>query len=166
MNIYEAIQIRRSVRNYAPTPIPAEVLARVWEAVRLAPSACNIQPWLFLIVKSEEKKALLQPALRQDWAFTAPLLVVGLGNKRTAWQRDGESIHPIDVAIATEHLVLAAAAEGLGTCWICAFDRQAFTRALELEPEWEPVAVTPLGYPDDPSLRTPRKAVSDLVKEI
>lgn len=165
MNFYEAVRARRSVRNYRPTPIGPDKLARIWEAVRLSPSACNLQPWRFLVVKSEAVRGRISRIL-QPWVMTAPLIVVALGNRNTGWRRDGQSYHEVDVAIAVEHLVLAAAVEGLATCWICAFDREAMHHALNLEPEWDAVAVTPLGYPDDPSVRTPRKAVSEIVREI
>lgn len=163
MELYEAINTRRSVRAYKPAPIPQDKLDRLWEAVRWAPSACNLQPWRFLVLKSAETKAKLKGIL-QDWACSAPLIIVGLGNRRSAWCRDGESIHALDVAIAAEHLVLAAAAEGLGTCWICAFDRKALHRVLGLSPDWDPVMVTPLGYSDDRSPRTDRKAVSEIIQ--
>jgi nitroreductase len=165
MNFYEVIHARRSVRNFHSTPINPEKLTRIWEAVRLAPSACNLQPWRFLVVKSDVMRAKISRIL-QPWALTAPLLVVALGNRKTAWRRDGQSYHEVDVAIAMEHLVLAAAAEGLGSCWICAFDREAMHRALALEPEWDAVAVTPLGMPDDSSPRTIRKPLSDILKEV
>ncbi len=163
MDLYEVIKNRRSVRNYKSTPIPQESLDRIWEAVRLAPSACNIQPWRFLVLRSPELRNSLRGILR-DWAFTAPLLIVALGNREAAWKRDGESIHPIDVAIATEHLVLAAASEGLGTCWICAFNRKALQNALEIPREWDVVAVTPLGYPGDVGAPNERKPLSEIVK--
>ena len=97
----------------------------------------------------------------------APELIIALGNGKTAWQRDGESIHCVDVAIAFEHLVLAATAEGLGTCWICAFDRDNVSQALALSPEWEPVAITPIGYAADGTpVRSERKPLKEIVKEI
>jgi nitroreductase len=163
MDLYQAIRERRSVRNYQSTPIPQETLNRIWEAVRWAPSACNLQPWRFVVMACAEARPGLKNILG-DWVFTAPLLVVGLGNRQQAWSRDGESIYPIDVAIATEHLVLAAAAEGLGTCWICAFDRRALHRAMHLSPEWDPVVVTPLGFASDFSPRTTRKPISELIQ--
>jgi nitroreductase len=165
MNFYEVIAARRSVRNYRPTPISPDKLLRIWEAARLSPSACNLQPWRFLVVKSDLMRARVSKIL-QPWVMTAPLVVVALGNRDTGWRRDGQSYHEVDVAIAVEHLVLAAAAEGLGTCWICAFDRQGMHRALGLNETWDPVAVTPLGYPDDASPRTPRKPVSEIVREV
>jgi nitroreductase len=166
MDFYEAVRSRRSVRNYLPAAIPQDKLDRIWEALRWAPSACNLQPWLFLLVKSPAKRELLKKAVRQDWAFTAPWVIVGLGNRAATWQRDGQSIHEVDVSIATEHLVLAAATEGLGTCWICAFDRKAVHKALSLSSEWDPVVITPLGFPDDPSPRTDRKPLEMTLREI
>ncbi len=104
MDLYEAIKIRRSVRKYKKDPIPPDKLYRIWEAARWAPSACNLQPWNFLVIGSSEKRKLLRGII-QDWALEAPLLVVALGNPQLAWQRDGESVHQIDVAIAVEHLI-------------------------------------------------------------
>jgi nitroreductase len=164
MNLYDVIKARRSVRQYLPTPVEKEKLARIYEAVRQAPSACNLQPWRFLILKTAEYKERLDGIL-QDWAMQAPYIVVALGNRKTAWQRDGESIHPIDVAIAVEHLILAATAEGLGSCWICAFDREAMGRVLNPEPEWEIIAATPLGYPNDSNPRTERKPLTEIIEE-
>ncbi|MEI7731939.1 MAG: nitroreductase family protein [Verrucomicrobiota bacterium] len=165
MNYYQTVEQRYSVRAFKATPVNPESLARIWEAVRLAPSACNLQPWRFLVIKTAELRAKLAPIL-QPWVFTAPLVVVALGNRQTAWRRDGQSYHELDVAIAFEHLVLAATAEGLGTCWICAFDRKAMAKALELTNEWDPVAVTPLGYPAVPCIKTPRRAIAEIVQEI
>ncbi len=165
MDFYEVVKQRRSIRNFKPTPIAAEVLGRIWTAVQLAPSACNLQPWRFLMIRSVQTRARLQ-GLLSEWVFTAPLIVAAVGNRWHAWKRDGESIHAVDVAIATEHLVLAATSEGLGTCWICAFDRSAVHSALGLSQEWEPVAIIPLGYPDDPTPPNPRKPIDEIVYEI
>jgi nitroreductase len=165
MDFYEIVRTRRSVRKYKPTPVEKDKLDRIWEAVRQAPSACNMQPWRFLLVRSREMRQKLSPIL-QPWAASAPELIVALGNRTTAWQRDGESIHCVDVAIAFEHLVLAAASEGLGTCWICAFNRKNASQALQLPPEWEPVAITPLGYADDSNVQPDRKSIEEIVEVI
>ncbi|MCX7872192.1 MAG: nitroreductase family protein [Verrucomicrobiae bacterium] len=163
MDLYEAIKLRRSVRKYRKTPVPQDKILRIWEAVRWAPSACNLQPWKFLIVDSPEKRAKLK-GIVQDWAMEAPILIVALGNKEIAWRRDNESVHSIDVAIAVEHLVLAATAEGLGTCWICAFDRKRLSSALGIKPQWDPVAIIPLGYSADDSPRSTRKEIAEIVR--
>mgnify|MGYP006380436915 CR=1 FL=1 len=84
MNFYQVVEQRRSVRNFRSTPVGKDQLARMMEAVRLAPSACNLQPWRFLIVKSPEMRAKVGRVL-QPWAMTAPLLIVALGNRNTGW---------------------------------------------------------------------------------
>ena len=165
MDFYEAVRTRRSVRKYKPIPVEKEKMDRIFEAVRQAPSACNMQPWRFLRVKSPAMRLKLEPIL-QPWAVNAPELIIALGNRKTAWQRDGDSVHAIDVAIAFEHLVLAAAAEGLGSCWICAFNRNKASLALQLPPEWEPVAITPLGYADESTEQPERKTLKAIVNEI
>jgi nitroreductase len=172
MEFYDAINQRCSVRKFKPDPVEPEKLQRIWEAVRMAPSACNFQPWRFLRVKSPAAREQVGEVLRmpgfspQDWSLQAPEFIVALGNRDTAWRRDNESVLAIDVAIALEHLVLAAAAEGLGACWICAFNRKALFRVLGLASPWEPVACTPLGYPDEPWRRTDRKPLGEILKEI
>jgi nitroreductase len=82
MNFYEVIQKRRSIRKYKQQPISPEVLTRIWDAVRLAPSACNLQPVKFLVISSKDKKKLLKEVI-QDWALEAPLLVVALAIKNS-----------------------------------------------------------------------------------
>lgn len=165
MDLYEAIKLRRSVRHYKQTSVPEAALNRIFEAARLAPSACNRQPWKFLVLKTAEKRKALA-GLFHDWVITAPLMVVALGHPEEAWELDGRSIHEVDIAIAFEHMVLAATAEGLGTCWICAYNHAALDRALGVEPGWKSLAVTPLGYPDDSSPRMGRKPIEQLFKFI
>jgi len=162
MDFYEVVKRRRSVRNYKPDPIPEAALKRIWEAVRLAPSACNLQPWRFIALATPKARAKMTNVL-QPWALTAPLIVIALGNRYRAWRRDGMSYHEVDVAIAVEHLVLAAAAEGLGSCWICAFNRAAMSKALELSDEWDPVAAIPIGYSNEPATPTPRLSLSEIL---
>lgn len=166
MDFYEVLLNRRSIRGYAPDLIPDEVLRRVLDAARIAPSACNLQPWKFLVLTSQARRALACTCYpRAPWLAQAPVIVVALGNRGKAWKRlSGQSAHTIDVSIAMEHLVLAAAAEGLGTCWICAFDQEGLHRAFGLAPEWEAVAMTPLGYPAVEPGPFTRKPLSDIVE--
>lgn len=177
MNFYNVVESRLSIRKYRSTPVEQEKLDRIFQAVRIAPSACNFQPWRFLIVKSKDMRSRVERALqlgrdgtvntKKAWVMDAPLILIGLGNRKTAWKRyDGTSSHVIDVTIATEHLVLAAANEGLGTCWVCAFDQEAMHTALELDPDWEVVVVSPLGYPEESPEAHGRKAVSEIVEVI
>ena len=164
MEFYEVLKARRSIRGFKPDPIPEAVLARVLEAVRIAPSACNLQPWKFLLVQSPAQRELVGSCYtRGEWLRQAPLIVVALGNRSQAWKRvDGTSAHVIDVSIALEHLILAATAEGLGTCWICAFDQALLHTKLGLAPEWDVVAMTPVGYPKAEPRPFVRKELADL----
>ncbi len=175
MDIYDVMNCRRSIRKYVSTPVEQEKLDRIWEAIQIAPTACNFQPFRFLLVKSDEMRASIENVLKlgsdgkgkmsMHWVLKAPLVVIGLGNKHTAWKRfDGTSSHVIDVAIAMEHLVLAAANEGLGTCWVCAYNQEALHKALGLDPDWEAVALTPLGYPNHTPKDIQHKSVGDFVE--
>ena len=168
MELYEVMRRRRSIRGFTSDPIPPAALERICEAVRLAPTACNLQPFKFLLVQSPEKRAAVCDCYKRGtWLATAPLIVVALGNRETAWKRlNGTPAHVIDATIAFEHLVLAAEAEGLGTCWICAFDQGTLHQALNLGPEWEVIAMTPVGYPNAETRPFARKPVSELFQTI
>jgi len=165
MEFYDVLKARRSIRGFKPDPIPEAVLARILEAVRIAPSACNRQPWKFLLIESPAQRDVVGSCYpRGAWLRQAPLIVVALGNRNQAWKRvDGTSAHVIDVSLALEHLILAATAEGLGSCWICAFDQAQLHAKLGLAPEWDVVAMTPVGYPNDEPRPFIRKELSDIV---
>jgi len=170
MDVLEAIKTRRSVRSYSSRPIPPDVLDRCRQAIRFAPSACNLQPWRFVFVTDEQlRRKVAKIACDQSWMADAPVIVVGCGLSNQAYQAmggHGNSME-IDVAIALDHLTLVAVAEGLGTCWIGAFDQAELERLLEVPPEAKIVAMTPLGYPASPDLIHPldeahRKAPAEL----
>jgi nitroreductase len=158
MNVLDAIRTRRSVRSYATRPIPAEVMERIRQALRLAPSACNIQPWRFIFVTDAGlRREVAQAANGQKWMADAPVIVVGCGLPEKAYKKmggNGNSVD-VDVAIALDHLTLAAVAEGLGTCWIGAFDEAKVKGLLGIPKEVKVVAMTPLGYPSSPDLNRP-----------
>jgi len=161
MNVFEAIRTRRSVRKYRSDPIPDPVLDQMLEALRLAPSACNYQPWRFIVVRDEKTREALAHASRdQMFMAQAPVIIVGCGFPAKAYQKMGGSGNSveIDVAIALDHLTLTAAAAGLGTCWIGAFDEQAVKRTLNVPADVKVVALTPLGYPAEPGLLHPVEA--------
>ena len=123
MNLLELVKARYSCRNYLPTSVEQEKLDYIMECVRFAPSAVNKQPWLFHIVSNEEDKAKLTQCYRRDWLKTAPMYIIASVLHDEEWVRaDGKHHGNIDIAIAVEHLCLAATEQGLTTCWVCNFE--------------------------------------------
>jgi nitroreductase len=158
MDVVEVIRTRRSVRSYANRPIPPDVLERMRAALRAAPSACNFQPWHFIFVmEAALRRKLAQCANDQFWMADAPVIVAACGLPGQAYKHmggRGNSVD-IDVAVAVDHLTLAAVAEGLGTCWVGAFDEQRVKRLLAVPETAKVVALIPLGYPTSADLNTP-----------
>lgn len=158
MDVLEAIKTRRSVRAYSPEPIPAEVMERMRRALRFAPSACNLQPWHFIFVaQAELRRKLAQIAHDQLWMADAPVIVVACGLPSEAYKFMGGrgNSAEVDAAIAVDHLTLAAVADGLGTCWVGAFDEAAAKKLLQIPRQVKVVAMTPLGYPASPEANHP-----------
>ena len=152
MDLYEAIRRRKSVRSWATRPVEAEKIERILEAARQAPSASNRQEWRFVVVTDRERRRrLAEAAAGQRFVAEAPVVIVACAQHDGRIMRCGLPCHPIDVALAVDHLTLAAAAEGLGTCWIGAFDPQAVRQILGIPEEVVVVTLTPLGYPQDPA---------------
>jgi len=158
MDVLEAIRTRRSVRVYSSRPVDPALLDRMRDALRFAPSACNYQPWRFIFVTDQELRGrVAQAANDQLWMAEAPVTVVGCGVPADAYKQmagKGNSAE-IDVAIALDHLTLAAVSEGLGTCWIGAFDEKKIKELLGIPADVRVIAMTPLGYPASPTLNTP-----------
>jgi nitroreductase len=150
MDIYEAIRTRKSVRSYRDIDVEQEKLDRVLEAARLAPSAGNRQEWRFVVVRDEAKrKKLAEAAAGQTFIAQAPVVIACCAQTDHYRMRCGLECYSVDVPIAIDHLTLAATAEGLGTCWIGAFDADAVRRILSIPRSVEVVELLPLGYPVD-----------------
>jgi len=165
MDFYEVIEQRRSVRSYRKDGVEEDKLERVLNAARLAPSAANRQPVHFYVIRSEGLKAKMLEVYGQQWFVDAPVVVCACARSSEAWTRgDGKSYGDVDVTIAMDHLILAATAEGLGTCWIGAFKPDKLRALLNLPKDLEPVAMTPLGYPAAASNPTKRKSLDELVE--
>ena len=161
---------RRSVRAYKPDPVPDEMLQQVLEAGRLAPSACNKQPWRFLVIRGETGRRALGTAYAREWFWKAPVVIAVCILPQEAWVRsyDGKNYAMVDGAIALDHMTLAAAELGLGTCWIGAFDPAAAREILGLPDGVEIVGMTPLGFPDvepNPRPRSRRPLGETVMKE-
>ena len=164
MDLFETIATRYSVRGYRPDPIDDETLAQVLEAARRAPTAANRQPFRVVVVHTKGREDELLRVYGRPWFVQAPLVLAMVAVPAEAWRRmDGKPYDEVDAAIAMDHLVLAATALGLGTCWIAAFDPDAAREVLGLPDDVEPIALTPLGLPDKPSAATGRRPLDDLV---
>lgn len=151
MNVYEAIHVRKSVRDYLTKEVPGEVLDRVLEAARLAPSANNRQEWRFIVVQGRAmREKLAAAALSQRFVGEAPIVLVCCAETDEHVMRCGQMSYPIDLAIAIDHITLAAVEEGLGTCWIGAFEEQAVQSLLGIPESIRVVALLPIGYPAEP----------------
>lgn len=134
MNFLELTRARYSVRNYTDRLVEPEKLDYIFECVRMAPSAVNYQPWRFAVVTDPERLAALKTAYPREWIQTAPCIIVACANHEESWHRkpDGKDHADIDLGIAVEHLCLAAAEQGLGTCWVCNFDVPRCREVMQL----------------------------------
>jgi len=166
MNFQELIRKRYSVRAYKQEPVEDEKLARVLEAARLAPTAANRQPFRVVVVRTKGRENDLRRVYGREWFAQAPLVLAVCAVPAESWVRkaDGWNAAEVDATIAMDHLILAAAEEGLGTCWIAAFDPGAAREILGLPADVVPIAFTPLGYPADSPAAKKRRPLADLVR--
>ncbi|MCX6566784.1 MAG: nitroreductase family protein [Candidatus Aminicenantes bacterium] len=166
MEFQELIRKRYSVRVYAPRPVEEEKLARVLEAARLTPTACNLQPFRIVVLQTKGREDELRRIYGREWFVQAPLVLAICALTAESWVRkyDGWNSAEVDATIAMDHLILAAAEEGLGTCWIAAFNPAAAREILGLPADVVPVAFTPLGYPADSPSPKKRRPTTDLVR--
>lgn len=168
MNVKDAIETRRSVRDYKPTVPSKEMLTEVLEAARLAPTAVNKQPFSVLCVTDKALLSELQKTYLRDWIKTAPCIIVVIANHEQSWHRklDGKDHADIDAAIATDHMTLRAAELGLGTCWVCNFDAKMAHDVLKLSEKEEAVVLLPIGYAADAEKPKVRKEADEIYKFI
>ena len=161
MSFYELARSRYSVRKYRALPVEETCVNTVLSAAATAPSACNLQPWVFIVISDEQSRFSFRQVYQKEWFLSAPVIIAVCCDHERSWKRgDGKDFGEIDVAIALDHLTLAAAELGLGTCWIGNFDVAAARKLLKLPEQIEPVAFTPLGYPDGASAMREKKRKS------
>lgn len=170
MDLYTAINDRRSIRKYKPDPVPQDTLVKLLDAARAAPSWANKQCWRFLVVKDAERKKELADSLPEGnpaakAVANAPVVVVACADPEASGSIEGKDYYLLDVGIAMQQLVLAAHAEGLGTCWVAWMDEAAIRKACDVPDAFRVVALTPLGYPDKEAKPTPRKDLSEIAFE-
>ena len=165
MKFLELVKARYSARQYSNRPIETAKLNYIMECVRLAPSAVNFQPWRFRIVTDITTLKTLQQCYKREWIATAPCIIVACADHSESWHRraDNKDHADIDIAIAVEHLCLAATEQGLGTCWVCNFDVTQCSEALGLTAHLEPVALIPIGYPSAQAAEKKRKEQNEIL---
>jgi len=165
MDFLALARSRYSCRSYRSEPVADDQLSRVLEAMRLAPTACNRQPFRAHVLRTSEHGEALRRCYRRDWLLSAPLVIIMVAHLDRAWcHRDGTNLGVVDATIAFDHLILAATAEGLGSCWIAAFDEPEVRALLGLSDSAKPVVMTPLGFPADVAPPKERAALNDLVQ--
>lgn len=175
-NFLQLVENRESVRSYKAAPVKQEKIARILEVARLAPSACNAQPWTFIVVDEPELKNKLADATSSrviglnHFTKQAPVHIVVVMEPANLTSKFGSMVKQkhfplMDIGIAAEHICLAAVAEGLGTCMIGWFDEAAVRKLLSVPPKSRPVLIITLGYPAKPGIREKRrKTIGQIVR--
>ena len=163
MEVFEAIKGRRSVRSYQDKPVEEEKLRQVLDAGRLAPSASNRQEWKFVVVRDKAlRKRLAEAAHGQAFVGEAPVVIVACAVQHEHIMSCGHPSHIVDVAIAIDHMTLAARELGLGTCWIGAFVQPKVRAVLGIPDSVEVIELLPLGYPASWPGARPRRTLDDV----
>lgn len=173
----EAIHNRRSIRKYKDKPVEEELLLKIIDCGRLAPSDSNTQPWNFIIVRSEELRTqVAHVSHKQDWMLGAPVFIVCVADIRVTTTETGAmpideetpGIGPkqiiLDTAIAGENIVLAAESLGLGTCWVTWYVQEDIRPVLGIPEDKYVVAVITLGYADQTPNPRPRRALEEIIR--
>lgn len=168
MNIFDIFKSRRSIRSFKSEEVPDEYIRKILEAARWAPSAGNVQPWEFIIIRNLEiKREIARAALNQVFIEEAPVVIVVCADEaRSGWAYGsrGANLYCIqDTAAATENMLLAAYALGLGACWVGAFREDEVKRILKLPRGIRPVAIVPIGYPAERPSPPPKRRLEEIV---
>lgn len=153
MEFLDLVQKRFSVRDYTAEPVSEEKLQYILECARMAPSAVNFQPWHFYVCRTPEAVEKVKQCYNREWIKTAPMVIIACIRHDEEWVRKSDN-HPhgnIDIAITTEHICLAAAEQGLGTCWVCNFDTTLCRELFNLPVNEEPAVLIPIGTPINPT---------------
>jgi nitroreductase len=164
----QLVKKRFSLRDFSERPVDKAVIMDLIDTARMAPSAANKQPWLFYVIENPELRKQIDACYGKEWIKSAPVLMVVCGDHQASWKLFDNKDHcDIDVAIAIDHLTLAATDIGLGTCWICKFDAEKCKQLLDLPKHLEAIALLPLGYknvePDTNRFDDKRKKPGEIV---
>lgn len=162
MDFEEVIEKRYSVRKYKPDTVPMDVVMRVLEAARMAPTWANMQGVRYVVITDEDKVAQVADGIGQKWVQSAPMFIAAISDEKWSGKRGDLAYYMLDVGICFEHLVLAATNEGLGTCWIGVFNEDKLKKLLNIEKTRRIIVLTPLGYPNDVQKERNRKDLSEI----
>ncbi len=166
MDFYEVIKKRRSVRSFSEKIPPLEVVEKIIDTARLAPTWANMQGVEYIIVREPDKVNYIWQAIGQGNKFrSAPIFIVGIISERGSGQnaKSGLQYFMVDFGICFDHLILAATAEGLVTCWIGYFDEKKIKEILEIPNKFRVIGITPLGYAKKDYEPTPRKNLEKIM---
>ena len=164
MELKDAIKTRKSIREYEDKPIPENKLLNILEAARLAPSGANRQYWKFVVVRDPQKRRdLAEASGRQNHVARAPVVIAAVSTMPDGLMRCGVPGYAVDLAIAVDHMTLAAVDEGLGTCWIGAFSQESAREILHIPAKYTIVTLLTLGFPEQPGKPKTRKSLDEIV---
>ena len=164
MSFLDLVKQRYSCRSYQTKGVEQEKIDYVMECVRFAPSAVNKQPWRFHVITKDDDRKKLQQCYNREWFTTAPMYVIASILHDEEWVRsDGKHHGDIDIAIAVEHLCLAATEQGLATCWVCNFDADLCRQQFSLAANEEPAVLIPIGYAADAPKEKTRKTAEEII---
>ncbi len=164
MELKEAIKRRQSIRNYEDKPVPEDKLLKVLEAARLAPSGANRQAWKFIVVREgKRRQELARASGEQTHVARAPVVIAAVATMPEGVMGCGVPAYAVDLAIAVDHMTLAAVDEGLGTCWIGAFSQEEARDILKVPENYRIVALLPLGFPKQTGRPKVRKSLDEIV---
>lgn len=167
MRFIELARKRCSIRGFKSDPIPEDQLAEILQAGALAPTAKNLQPFHFVVIRDSDQLDGLAEAYPAPFFREAPVVIAICAEPEAAWIReryDQKNYCEVDAAIAIDHMTLAAADLGLGTCWIGAFDPVKARAVLELPEDVELIALLPVGIPNVEGREKVRKSLDELVR--
>lgn len=169
MDVFEAIKTRRSIRAFTQEAVSDKKIEMILDAARSAPSAGNIQPWIFIVVKNPNmKRRISEAALNQFFIEEAPVVIVVCADQersRMGYGSRGANLYCIqDTAAATQNILLAAHSLGLGACWVGAFDEEEVRRILRFPRGVRPVAIVPIGHPAEKPRGIPKRPLSEVVR--
>lgn len=162
MDVYQAIAKRFSVRVFKDKPVEQDKLERILAAGRDAPSARNRQPWKFVVIRDAKMREEIARINEQPFMGKAAVIVAVVGTSPDYIMHCGVPADPVDCAIAIDHMVLAATAEGIGACWIGHFKQDACRELLGVPQSAKIVQMFVLGYPAEsqrPKMRKPLEQV-------